>query len=280
MNYFAGSVWSYLEKMIYKTKQQAGVVNGRTLLVMVPALSKGATMALAEEIANKCVADNTLHLTLKIAQVITTDWPEFAKAEARAHNWLDDRRSLTSYRNLDPIPGKLRIIVLCGADRVTDAGSLSDFHLCDPGTIWQAEMKSSFQEWVKLKLQSNGIVAVDSTALKQFDRLIKPLLDQGRADLLQIGNWIETMNLNEASSVNDAMNIMLGKYDVFQLPKFTRFPLRRTNITLGPYIDKAHAFFSYSLFLDGKQRKKAKDTIDKILTKIAQGRGDGVTALR
>lgn len=277
MSYFADSAWNYLEQKIKKAKRQAGGADGRRLLVMVPALSEGATLDLAETVANKCVADTTLKLTLKIAQVVTDGWSVEGLAKARAQDWLDDRGNLTYYRsNLPPVHGKLSLVVLCGADRVTDAGSLADFHSCDLETVWQAEMKSSFQAWARAKLQSIGIVNAELTELKEFDRLIKPLLDQGRADLLQISSWLAALNLNEARSVPEVLQIILGKYDTFQLPKFTRFPLGRKRVTLAPYIEKANAFFSYSLFLDNKERDKATKAIDQILLAIAEGKETGL----
>ena len=195
---------------------------------MVPALSEGATLDLAETIANKCVADIKLDLTLKIAQVMTDDWSVAGLAKARNHDWLDDRGNLTYYRsNLPAVHGKLSLVVLCGADRVTDAGSLADFHRCDLETVWQAEMRSSFQSWARAKLQSVGIIGVQPTELREFDRLMKPLLEQGRADLLQISTWLAALDLNAASTVREVLQIMLGKYDTFQLPKFTGFPLGR-----------------------------------------------------
>lgn len=271
MNYFAGSAWSYLEKKIQKVKIQAGGFDGRRLLVMVPALSEPATLSFAEKVASKCAADATVHLTLKIAQVVTNGWTLAGLVKADAHGWLDNRGNLTYYRNLPPISGRLNIVILCGADRVTDAGGLADFHTCDLKTIWQDEMKSSFQGWVKLKLQGIGITSLEPVMLKDFDRLIKPLLDQGRGDLLQISSWLETINLNAAGSVEDVLKIILRSLGDFQLPVFARFPLGRRSITLASYIEKAHAFFSYSMFLDSKEREKATKAIDKIVEVIAEG---------
>ena len=277
MSYFADSAWNYLEQKIGKTKRQAGGADGRRLLVMVPALSEGATLDLAETVANKCAADTKLDLTLKIAQVMTNDWSVAGLAKARNHDWLDDRGNLTYYRsNLPPVHGKLGLVVLCGADRVTDAGSLADFHRCDLETVWQAEMRSSFQSWARAKLQSIGIIGVQPAELREFDRLMKPLLEQGRADLLQISTWLAALDLNAASTVREVLQIMLGKYNTFQLPKFTGFPLGRKRVTLAPYIEKANAFFAYSLFLDSKERDKATKTIDKILEALDMGEDTGL----
>ena len=277
MSYFTDSAWKSLDKKVRKIKLQWDGVAGRRLLVMVPALSESATLDLAETVASRCTADKTVDLTLKVAQVVTNDWTSSGLAKARAQDWLDDRGNLTYYRsNLPAVPGKVSLLVLCGADRVTDAGSLEDFYRCDLETVWQVEMRSSFQSWTGAKLQSIGIAYDQPSELREFDRLMKPLLEQGRADLLQISAWLDTLDLNAADTVRKAQHIMLGQYEAFQLPKFTRFPLGRKRVTLGPYIEKAHAFFTYTLFLDKKERDKAAKAIRQIRQSIDLGEDTGL----
>lgn len=275
MSYFADSAWSYLEKKIRKTRLQAGGAEGRKLLVMVPGLAEEALLGLAETVANRCGADTTLELLLKIAQVVTDNWSAAGLSKAEAHGWLDARGNLTYYRNLPPVPGRLRLIVLCGADRVTDAGGLEDFDRCDLDAVWQAEMKCSFRAWARAKLQATGITDAEPAELREFDRLMKPLLDQGRADLLQISTWLERMDLSPANTVREALLIMLRQYGAFQLPKFTGFPLgKRTS--LAPYIEKANGFFAYTLFLDGRERDKATRAINQLLEAVDNGEETGL----
>ena len=269
MSYFEDSAWKSLDNKVRKIKLQWDGVAGRRLLVMVPAFSEGATLSLAETIASRCAADMKVDLTLKIAQVVTNGWSSSGLAKARVQDWLDDRGNLTYYRsNLPVAPGKVNLLVLFGADRVTDTGSLEDFYLCDLETVWQAEMRSSFQSWIKVKLQSIGMAYDQPAELREFDRLIKPMLEQGRADLLQISAWLEALDLNTAGTVREAQHIMLNQYEAFQLPKFTKFPLERRRVTLGPYIEKAHAFFTYTMFLDKKERDKAAKAIKQIRQSI------------
>jgi len=270
MSYFADSAWSCLEKKIRRIRLQASGAEARKLMVMVPALGEDALLDLAETLTNRCGADATLELLLKIAQVVTDVWSSAGLSKAEAHDWLDGRGNLTYYRNLPPLPGRLRLVVLCGADRVTDAGGLEDFDRCDLDTVWQEEMKCSFRTWARARLQAIGITDVESAELREFDRLMKPLLDQGRADLLQLGTWLERMDLSSANTVREVLLIMLGQYGAFQLPKFTGFPLgRRTS--LAPYIERANNFFSYSLFLDSRERDKATRATDQLLQAIANG---------
>jgi DNA phosphorothioation-dependent restriction protein DptH len=69
------------------------------------------------------------------------------------------------------------------------------------------------------------------------------------------------------------MLVSLGRFD---LPLFTGFPLGRKHATLGPYIGKANAFFSYTMFLDAREREKGVKAIDKITNLMAAGEAVGL----
>lgn len=274
MSYFADSAWDYIERSIRRLQKEGATE--RRLLVTLPMLPEDATLTLAETFANRAIADASLALTLKIAQITVNDWSNRGKAKAREHDWLDDRDSLTYYRSQPPLPGKINLVVLCGADRVTDAGSLADFHRCDLDAVWQVQMKGSFQTWVGKKLKTVGLETGEGTELREFDRLLVPLVDHGKADLLSIANWLEKLDLNSADTVRDAQKIMLGQLVTFNLPKFTGFPLGRKRASLAPYIEKANAFFSYTMFLDARERDKATKAIDQIREALAQEEDVGV----
>jgi len=272
MSYFADSVWDYLAKKIDGSRQD-GV--SRRLLVTVPRLHEEATLALADTIATRCIAADVA-LTFKVADVVWRTWSSEGRGKADRQGWLDDKGSLTSWRNLAPELGKTSLVVLCGADRVTDAGGLADFHRCDLDTVWQAQMEGSCRTWVARKLNTVGI-GDEAADLREFDRLLVPLLDHGKADLLDIGDWLAALELSAASSVRDVQRIMLDQFGRFQLPKFTGFPLERKCVSLSPYIGKANSFFSYTMFLDAREREKATKAIDKIIEVMGT---EGDTGLR
>ena len=274
MSYFADSVWSYLAKKISRLRKDGA--DNRRLLVIVPAFPESTTLTLAETFANKCVADSKLDLTIKIAQVVLKGWSTQGEATAKRHDWIDDRGNLTYYRNLPLKAGKINLVVLCGGDRVTDAGGLADFHGCDLDTIWNVEMKGSFQAWIAEKLKTIGMEKVDITELREFDRLLKPLLEHGKANLLGIGNWLEALDLNSADSVRETMKIMLNRFDTFHLPRFSGFLSIKRRVTLSPYIEKANAFFAYTMFLDSRERDKATRAIDQLLETLAAGEDTGI----
>lgn len=271
MNYFADSAWNYVAEKLQGLRQGG---TGRRLLLTVPHLPENDTLALAGVFAGRCLADHVT-LTLKVAETDWRSWTPEAKAKAEGHGWLEDTGSLTAWRNLGAAAGTTSLVVLCGVDRVTDTGSLADFHRCDLATIWHEQMKRSFRSWLSQKLKTVGL-GDESTDWKGFDRILVPLMEHGKADLLRIGEWLSALDLNQASDARDVQMMMLDALGAFHLPRFTGFPLNRKQASLGPYIGKANAFFSYTMFLDARAREKATRVIDKIVETIDAGEDPGL----
>ncbi len=271
MSYFADTTWNYFARKIDRLKKDKG--RGRRLLIVMPSFPEDVTLTLAETFTNRCIADASLVLQVKIAQIVLKDWSSAGIAKARQRGWVDDRGNLTYYRNLPSVPNKTNLVVLCGVDRIMDAGGLADFHRCDLDTIWRTEMKSSLRGWIGEKLKSVGLGNTEAAELAEFDRLLKPLLDH-KADLLSIGDWLATLDLRSANTARDAMKIMLGCLEAFQLPKLTGFALGKARASLSPYIEKANAFFAYTGFLDAKERDKATKAIEGV--RLAHENGDDI----
>jgi len=263
MKYLANSVLSHISKKVEKL--QKGDFVGHRMLIMIPTMPEKTLLSIADALASYCLTDVGMVLSLKIAKVLTDDWTSQGRKRAQDFGWVDDRGNLTYYRNLAPVVGKLTLVVLCGTDRVTDSGGLADFHTCDLEAIWRSELAGSFRKWVVSKLQSVGIHTVEAEELNTFDRLLKPLLEYGRGDLLQISDWLENLDLNHAVDVLQVQQAMLTAFESFGLPSFLGFPLRLKKNTLAPYVDKAGSFFNYTLFLEARERVKAQNAIDKII---------------
>ena len=210
MKYFVGSVRNHIIKKINRLQRSES--DGHKMLIMVPTVPEEILLLLAAALSDYCLRHDEIVMTFKIAKVLTDGWTAEGQARAEEQGWLDDRGSLTFYRSLPPVSGKLSLIVLCGIDRVTDATSLFDFHTCDVETIWQSEMKRTFRTWVEHRLKSAGIYGVEPDDLKSFDRLLKPLLDYGRADLIRISTWLTQLDLNQAHDAATAQQAMLAKW--------------------------------------------------------------------
>ncbi len=266
MSYFADSAWQYVRNSLETVRQQQA---GRRVLITVPQLPEAEMIALAETFQRNCITDD-VDLTLKVAEALWKRWEDpAAQKKAQAQGWLDTTGSLTSWRNLAPQSRKTSLVVLCGADCVTDSGSLSDFLQCDVDTIWNVQMRRSFSDWVQKKL-STVPVACDDRDLKGFDDLLVPLLEQGTADLLQIGKWLSTLDLRSASSPQEVQEIMLDKLGCFGLPRMTGFLDSPRTKELGHYIREANEFFLYTKFLDERSRENAIKAIDNLVASLQE----------
>ena len=195
---------------------------------MIPAMPEKTLLEISESITSHFLNEPDIHLTFKVAKTLTDRWSSVNREKAEANGWLDDRGNLTYYRsNVVAPPDKLSLIVLCGADRVTDAASLADFHFCDPQMIWEMKMKRSFKNWITPKLQSVGIQILDKKDIQNCDRILIPLLKSGRGDIIQISDWLEKVDLNHATDISHALKIILSSFDYFDLPLFTSFPINQ-----------------------------------------------------
>ena len=268
MNFFAHTVCQHLERQIEKVR--LGITSNRKMIVMIPAMPEQTLSAVAEAITSFCLKDHSLKLTLKIATILTQKWSLGGRQLADTRGWSDEQGNLTCYRNIPEDKDRFSLVVLCGADRVTDAASLADFHTCDPHMIWNTDMNQSFRSWVVEKLKSIGLHDFEDD-LTGFDRIIKPILQCGRGDLLQISDWLETLNLDHAEDVSHAQRIMLGELQTFGLPLLARFPLQQKRKSLSFYINKSAEFFNYTLFLEARQRDKAIKAVNKILKTLEDG---------
>lgn len=270
MSYFADSAWTYIAKMVNSLREGPA---GRRLLLTVPTLPADATLDLGDTLTRHCLGEE-LKLIFKIADVVWKGWAEAAIDKARQAHWLDETGSLTSWRNLPADRGTTSLLVLCGADSVTDAGSLADFHRCDMEVIWHSQMNRSFRPWVAAKLKTVGLDA-KSEDYREFNRLLVPLLEHGKVDLLEAGNWLARLDLSAASCIRDVQQIILDRLVEFGLPNLSRFPLGRKRASLGSYIARADDFFSYTMFLEARVRDKAVKAINAVREALLSGDDPG-----
>jgi len=275
MHFFALTVRNHVVDLVEKNRKNQS--ENRKNIVMIPTMPEKALLEISEAITSHFFKEPDVQLTFKIANVLTDPWSSVNKEKAEVNGWLDDRGNLTYYRsNIVSEPDKFSLIVLCGADRVTDAASLADFYSCDPQMIWEMKMRCSFRNWILPKLQSVGIQNLDNKDIKNFDRILIPLLTSGRGDIIQISDWLESIDLNNATSISHSLKIFLSSFNYFDLPLFTTFPINQKRRQLTPYINRATEFFNYTLFLEPKHRKKAVKTIDAILSVLEDGENTGL----
>lgn len=263
MKFFTQTLSNYVCQLIDNVLRTRN--NGQSMLLMIPAMPETAVVACAEDLTSMISVRN-VELTLKIAPVLTDTWMPESLDKAEKHGWLVENGSLTSYRNQQIKPDEaLHVTILVGTDKVTDSSSLEDFHSCDFETLWKKHLKCSFATWSALWLKEHGIPDLTREELKSFDRLIKPIYEQGRGDLIQISSWLESLDFSYTDGdLREIKKLLLQSFDAFGLPVFSRFALTRKNAQLGPYIEKAASFFNYTMFLDDNVRNKAVKAINAI----------------
>lgn len=275
MSYYANTVRNHLKNRIKRF--QANPTDGRKMIFMIPAMQESTLLAIAEAVSAICLKDPKIRLVLKIASALTENWSDVGLALASSNEWLSEGRDLTYTRSIvNTDSNRLLVIILCGADQVTDSAGLADFHTCDPDMVWNEDMRESFSSWTAEKLKSFGMHDYCPEDLTTIDRVIKPLFTSGTGDLLQLSDWLQKLDLSLAGDVTDVPRLMLANLQAFGLPILSRFPLHQKRKQLGVYIHKAQEFFNYTLFLEAQQRDKALKTIASLQKAIIEGDDPGI----
>jgi DNA phosphorothioation-dependent restriction protein DptH len=243
--------------------------NSHKMIVMFPSMPEKVILNISDIISNHFSFDNSVSLTLKIADVLIKDWSPEGQQKSEIHNWRDSHSNLTYYRNLPQPQNSFSLVILFGTDRVTDAASLADFYTLDPDHIWNIEMNQSFRSWITEKLNMVGLDQYEEQDLAGFDRILRPILKSGHGDIFQISDWLESLDLKGARDLAHAQQMMLGELSIFGLPVMTRFPLWKKSKNLTFYYNKSKEFFNYSIFIEPAQRDKAIKTINTILDSLS-----------
>lgn len=270
MSYFADSAATYILRQT-EGMLSIGAATQRRLLFALPALPSHVVLALANRLDSYCLRSGRVELVFKIALSEWQVWSIQDQTTAKDHGWTDETGNLTCYRNaLPPTDGRIGLMVLVGVDRVTDASGLADFHQCGPDVIWNEQMGTSFGDWVRFALRAAGLNdEVNARLLARFDDALRPLIKQGRADLLQIADALERVDFTQAVHAEDAFAILMRSLGKLGLPVF--HPPSRRKIDWGTYYERAAQFFSYSLYLDERERSKARKAIDAFREALADG---------
>ena len=264
MKFFAQSALDYVRRQV---EQQQG--NGK-MLFMMPSLPPQVVRDIADGLTGYCATcTQPVAATIKTAAPLVEDWRRSGDPEVREihrdlaeKGWCDDRENLTGYRNIASEEGISALVLLIGVDQVTDAASMSDFHQCDLQTVWERDLGSSFGKWVRSALEP-GIGYEDDT-IQHFDWILCPLVERGLADVLQISTLLESLDLSAAQDGRDAEKVLLASLGRFGLPHFGSFKFS-TPRAFGVYLDDALAFFSYDLFIEERNRKKATNAINSFV---------------
>jgi len=265
MRHFAYSCFSYIRKQIERRSEADGL--GGKLMFMMPSVPPQVVLELGSLFSSFCAERPEMASPLiKVSMPLADEWkaePDLELQEA-AHavltkGWCDDRGNLTSYRNFIHDGSSVLIVLLLGVDRVTDSASMADFHHCDFDTIRHHELQDSFGDWTRSALDRS--VGYDEVTVQRFDWILKPLVERGLADILQISSLLQYLDLSAAQDGRDAEKALLQGLGRFGLPLFNNFRFTASRAFVS-YLDDALDFFSYDEFLDDRKRQKAIKTLD------------------
>ena len=174
MKYFAQSAFQHIRREMEQTSDSAG--SGSKIMVMMPSLPAKVVLEIGNKLTSYCADKPSLAIPLiKVSAPLVQVWKDNANPttsqlvqEIADKDWCDLEGSLTSYRHRPSTNESRQTVLLIGADRVTDASSLEDFHHCDLRTIWEEELGGSFDQWTGAKLDDSSIGYEDDT-LEHFN---------------------------------------------------------------------------------------------------------------
>ncbi len=272
MGYFSESAFENIREKVYRLR--AKDTSQKRLIITTSTFPADITLELAKNLKNFAIEDGGIEMTFKVAKVVADDWAKSngdEYEELRQHGWVDEKGNLTRFRNASPPEnGNLDLVVLAGADKVLDASSLADFYRCGIPAVWR-QMSGNFNIWVKKRLDEANIGRhrIDQT-IGHFNTVLNDLVEQGCADLFQISRLLNALPLETtgAQDGRDAEKVLLKNLGRFNLPNLVGFKFGKRK-KLRPYLELAARFYRYDLYLEENKRKKALNTIDKLLEQKA-----------
>ena len=137
---------TFLKAFVQQVDRNRNSATSKITLTM-PSLDAEQMLDIAGAVREECSRRySDLHLNIKMAEEMTAEWSEHQRDEARSYGWLEEGRSLTSYRNETPNE-RHSVLLLCGIDKIQDQGSLSDFLCLDTDYLMDKIIGKNFKAW-------------------------------------------------------------------------------------------------------------------------------------
>ena len=256
MKYYIKSVIDYIDGQL-----KAVPGSGNRFQMMIPSLPAKVTLELANRLEKYC-SGNNIQLEFKVAHELADTWTNSEQAEVKANNyWVSG--SLTGLRNAITASDTNSLLILVGSAKVTDKGSLSDFHQCDLNNLWIAQLKKSFSGWLEDFFNEHNLLFGDED-LNAANSILKELA--ASYDILKISAFLENAII-DSSSAKDAIRELLTQLEPFGLPNLSNcvYQTKRKE-SFRYYASSAKDFFSYNIFLEPSKREDALKRIDKFIS--------------
>ena len=263
MRLFSQTITAAVEEMMQVNGQ------GRTL-VTLPSYEAPFMLAIAQQM-ELLAKKHQAQLELKIAFRTVQSWQQADRDIARKKGWEDTRGNLTYYRNTLSAQGK-KLVVLCGTDKVTDTAGLEDFTFCDESFIWGRQGNKLFEDWLRICFEANHNTLPDDKSMPKVYDLLQSLRILPTGGLLQISDWLDTMNMVGIQNGTELLQYMLVRLDAFGLPNCLGFAKNKCrHKTFTQYAKAAQSFFDYTSFINPQDCKKGLAAVDAALEQLQEG---------
>lgn len=209
-----------------------------------------------------------------IAKELGESWSRLSGIEYQAfqdicsEGWYNKTNNLTRLRNEVRTPDvDCLVILLAGYEHITDQASLRDFYHLDRTAVWRICLKKSFVSWVEAVFGSMFDLDDSKKEIQAIDSIFKALYEEGRADPLQISNFLESLDCSGVMSGRDAYHLVLDNLTWFKVPRMGSLIKYSGKKGFKRFLNAALDFYDYSAFRDIKDR-------DKALKKLEEFRAD------
>lgn len=220
----------------------------------------------------KRTLDRTIALRYGIPFRLGQEWRNSSAPKEKRHfdliaekGWYNESDNLTSLRNLMRNESTdCLVIVLAGYEYIHDKESLRDFFRLDQQSVWESCLNRSFVPWIEQALR-NYVNTEDSLSdFTQMSDFLRSVYDLGLADLVTISSYLERLDteFRDVMVGSDAYRVVLGDLGDFGLPNLQGLCRGRTRKNPSKYITSAHEFFNYTMFLEARDRERARKRID------------------
>ena len=249
---------------------------GKEQRLLLPSLPANAVLKLGQNVEEHIASSGSpCRFLFKVAYALGQEWKhsddgdqtKAFKVVVKA-GWYDEEDHLTAYRNITRTASdEPFVLVLVGTDRVVDQASLSDFFTLNLRALWCDVMGESFDAWLR-ELCDEKHIACEDEEREHIDIILRHLVSDSLADLPRISNFLDSLDTVPVQDGVDLREQVLLNLRSFGLPvirDFVPFSEKR----LGILLSRAVGFFSYSEFLEPRNRKASRKQISDFREELA-----------
>ena len=276
MKYLANAIADYILRNVDR--------NSGTLRFVLPSYPAEVLLEIGRKVDEGIQRrlDRNIGYEYGIAYRLGKEWAAGTRADKacfeqiQEKGWYNKQNNLTSLRNIvKPDDVDCLVILLAGYTDVDDQASLKDFFHLDQDDVWDMCLRQSFAGWVRDCVR--GHINMDDAEhdIEAICNVLEGLCNNGLAHVLDISNFLESLDFSSARDGHDAYRIVLQGLPFFGLPQMDGLahkPLSRRNF--GRYVAPAQEFLNYSMFIDEKKRETARISIDGFRQQVANGMSD------